>query len=210
VLAGAGAALVLWNALLMEQYRRGAIPRDDTVSFARVAENSADLLATVVGSPVAWPANWIFSARYGLPPDRYDLMVGKYLFFMQNNLGGLIDVGADPAQDAALLADGWGVRAPCGDAVCRSVLGRARLLAALDAPETLDLTVGAAGAGRLRVEVNGAAVAEGALAEGLREVTARVPTGRWRSGLNEVAVLTSPGGSALVDRVLFRRLERAP
>jgi hypothetical protein len=209
VLAAAGAGLVLWNGLLMEQYRRGAIPRDDTVSFARVAENSADLLATAVGSPVAWPANWIFSLRHGLPPDRYDLMVGKYLFFMQNSLGGVIEVGGDGDQDAAVLADGWGVRAPCGDGVCRAVEGRARLFAGLDAPEMLDVAVRASGAGRLRTFVNGIAVGEGPLPEDLADITARVPAGRWHAGLNEVVLETSPGGKALVDRLVFRRLEGA-
>ena len=212
VLAGVGAALALWNVLFMEQYRRGAIPRDDTVSFARVAENSADVFATAFGSPVAWPANWIFSVRHGLPPDRYDLMVGKYLFFMQNNLGGVIDVGADPGLDQALLGEGWGVRTPCAgaaDGVCRPVQGRARLFGALHAPETLDLTVRAAGPGRLRVLVNGVAVAERALAEGLEDVTARVPGARWRSGLNEIALDADPGATAQVDRVVFRRLEDA-
>ena len=71
----AGAGLVLWNGLLMEQYRRGVIPRDDTVSFARVAENSADLLASAVGSPVAWPANWIFAAGRDLPAARYEILL---------------------------------------------------------------------------------------------------------------------------------------
>jgi hypothetical protein len=197
----------------MEQYRRGAIPRDDTVSFARVAFNGADVLAAAVGSPVAWPANWIFSLRHGLPPDRYDLMVGKYLFFMQNNLGGVIDVGADPGLDQALLGEGWGVRTPCAgavDGVCRPVEGRARLFAALDAPETLDVTVRAGGPGRVRVLVNGAAVAERALAAGLEDVTARVPGARWRSGLNEVAIEADAGATAAVDRLVFRRLEDAP
>jgi hypothetical protein len=213
VLAAGGAALVLWNVLFMEQYRRGAIPRDDTVSFARVAFNGADVLAAAVGSPVAWPANWIFSLRHGLPPDRYDLMVGKYLFFMQNNLGGVIDVGADPGLDQALLGEGWGVRTPCAgavDGVCRPVEGRARLFAALDAPETLDVTVRAGGPGRVRVLVNGAAVAERALAAGLEDVTARVPGARWRSGLNEVAIEADAGATAAVDRLVFRRLEDAP
>jgi hypothetical protein len=211
VLAGGGAALVLWNALFMEQYRRGAIPRDDTVSFARVAGNSADIFATAFGSPVAWPANWIFSARHGLPPDRYDLMAGKYLFFMQNNLGGVIDVGADPGLDQALLGEGWGVRTPCagdGAAVCRPVEGRARLFASLDAPETLDVTVRAGGPGLLRVLVNGTAVAERALPDGLEELTARVPRARWRPGLNELALETA--AAVQVDRVVFRRLEGAP
>lgn len=213
VLAGGGAALVLWNVLFMEQYRRGAIPRDDTVSLARVAFNSADVFSTAFGSPVAWPANWIFSLRHGLPPDRYDLMVGKYLFFMQNNLGGVIDVGADLGLDQALLGEGWGVRTPCAGAVdgaCRPVEGRARVFAALHAAETLDLTVRAGGTGRLRVLVNGVAVAERTLADGLEDVTARVPGARWRSGLNEVALEADAGATAAVDRLVFRRMEDAP
>jgi hypothetical protein len=212
VLAAGGAVLALWNVLFMEQYRRGAIPRDDTVSFPRVAQNSADVFTSTLGSPVAWPANWIFALRHRLPADRYDLMVGKYLFFMQNNLGGVIDVGADPATDEALLAGGWGVRTPCGGGaeVCRAVEGRARLLAALAEPEPLDLIVRAAGAGRLRVAVNGALVAEGALQDGLADVAAAVPGARWRTGLNEVALETTAGGGAQVDRVVFRRPGRQP
>jgi hypothetical protein len=213
VLAGGGAALALWNVLFMEQYRRGAIPRDDTVSFARVAGNSADVFASAFGSPVAWPANWIFALRHGLPPDRYDLMVGKYLFFMQNNLGGVIDVGADPGLDQALLGEGWGVRMPCAggaDGVCRPLEGRARLFGALEAAETLDLAVRAAGPGRLRVLVNDAAVAEQVLTAELEDVTARVPAARWRPGLNEIALETDAGASAQVDRIVFRRLESGP
>ena len=124
-------------------------------------------------------------------------------------------MGADVGLDQALLAEGWGVRAPCGgagegDSVCRAVEGRARLFAALEAPETLDLTVRAAGAGSLRVAVNGAAVAERALQEGLLDVTARVPGGRWRAGLNEITLQLAPDGAAQVDRVVFVRPERAP
>jgi hypothetical protein len=138
-------------------------------------------------------------------------MVGKYLFFMQNNLDGVIDVGADPGLDEALLGEGWGVRAACGgDAVCRPVQGRARLFAPLDAPEPLRVAVRAAGTGRLRITVNGTAVAEGALQDGLAEVTAQVPRARWRAGLNEVGLETTPGGVAQVDRVVFLRPEPGP
>ena len=213
VLAAGGAVLVLWNGLFMEQYRRGTIPRDDTLSFPRVAEGSADLFATALGSPVAWPANWLFALRHGLPPDRYDLMVGKYLFFMQNNLGGVVDIGADPSLDQALLGEGWGVRTACAgssDGMCRPLEGRARLFGALDAPEMLDLTVRAAGPGRLRVAVNAAPVAERMLAEGLQDVTARVPGARWRTGLNEIALQADAGHTVQVDSVILRRVEPSP
>ena len=208
ILATAGGLLCLWNVLFMEQYRRNLVPRDDTVAFPRVVENSAGLLADALGSPPAWPANWIFALQHRLPPERYDLMVGRYLFLRQNNLGGVIDVGDPRADD--LLAEGWSVRVPCGDAVCRRVEGRARLFAPLDAAEDLDLIVRAAGAGTLRLEVEGAPAAELPLTPDLAESRVRVPRERWRAGLNEIALSVSGGGEAMVDRIVFDRRRRAP
>ena len=80
------------------------IPRDDTVSFPGVAENSARLLAGVAGSPIAWPANWIFAARHGLPAARYDLLAGPGRA-RRDGRARAIDVG-DLGRDAALLRRG--------------------------------------------------------------------------------------------------------
>jgi hypothetical protein len=206
LLVAGGAALSLWNFLFMEQYRRNLIPRDDTVSFAGVVENTAGLVADAVGSPVAWPANWIVALRHRVPAPQFDLVVGRYLFLRQNNLGGVIDLG-EPRSDE-LLAEGWGVRTACGDGVCRKVEGRARLFAMLDVPEDLDLVVRASGSGTLTVAVRGVTVAELPLAAGLQELRVRVPRGRWRAGPNEVAFAVSAGGEAAVDRVVFDRRAR--
>jgi hypothetical protein len=203
LLVAGGGALVLWNLLFMEQYRRNLIPRDDTVAFWRVARNNAELLAAGVGTPLAWPANWVFTARHGLPVDQYDLAVGKYLFYRQNNLGGAIDLG-EPRVDPALLGEGWGVRQPCGADLCRALRGRARLFAPLDVPETLDVIVRAAGRGSLRLSVNGAAVGELPLAPGISVRRARVPAPHWRRELNEIVL----EGEALVERVVFERPAR--
>jgi hypothetical protein len=203
VLAAAGAVLAGWNLLFMQQYRRGMIPRDDTVSFAAVAENSAILLAEAAGSPVAWPANWVFARRHDLPPARYDRMVGKYLFYFMNNMGGVIDVG-HPDVDAALLGEGWGARRPCGTEVCREVVGAARLFAPLDVPEALDLTVRVEGEGDMDVVVNGTPVARLPLTPALADLSVRVHAGHWRRNLNEVAFRASSG--ARVERVVFTRV----
>ncbi len=206
VLVAGGTALVVWNLLFMQQYRDNLIPRDATVSFVQVAEQNADMLAGVVGTPLAWPANWIFAVQHRLAPDQYDLMVGKYLFYRQNNLEGVVDLG-DERADPALLGEGWGARQACGDAVCRPLAGRARLFAPLDVPETLDVTVRAAGAGTLALNVNGVRVAELPLTADLAPLRVRVEGGRWRRELNEIALALSPGGHALVDRVDLERLE---
>ena len=207
VLAAGGGALTLWNFLSMEQYRENRIPRDDVVAFSRVVENNADILASLVGSPPAWPANWLFALRHGLAPQKYDLMLGKYLFYRQNNLGGVIDLGDDRA-DPALLGEGFSPRRPCGGAVCREVQGPARLFAPLDVPEDLDVVLRASGSGSLDVAVNGQPVARLPLAPDLQDLRFRVPAAAWRRELNEIALAPSAGGSADVDLLRFERVER--
>jgi hypothetical protein len=197
LLAGAGALLIVWNLLFMEQYRRGMLPRDATVSFPAVAQNNAAVLSELAGSPPAWPANWAFAWRTGLPAERFDLLAGKRL--PADASGGRdIDVGA-LATDAALLLDGWSVRHPCEEAVCRDVEGRARLLAPLEAPGEFTLAVRAAGEGALSAAVNGERLPAQPLAPGL--ATLRFPAGGSWKRLNEVSLAVAPGGRARVDRV---------
>jgi hypothetical protein len=208
VVTTAAALLTLWNFLFMQQYRRNLIPRDDTVAFARVAGNSAALLAQAVGTPLAWPANWVFGARHGLPAARYDLMVGKYLFYRQNNLGGVIDLG-DPSADPALLDDGWSSLRDCGaGARCRALRGQGRVFAPLDVPETLDVAVVARGAGVLRLAVNDVAVAAFPLGAELQVLSVRVPREVWRRELNELRFEVAPGDGASLDKVVFTRVAR--
>ena len=68
------------------------------------ADANAAVLFDRVGAPFAWPANWIFAWRYGLSPQKYDLAVGRYLFYRQNNLEGVIELGE---KDAPFLGNGW-------------------------------------------------------------------------------------------------------
>jgi hypothetical protein len=173
------------------------------VAFWRVARNNAALLASGVGTPLAWPANWLFAAEHGLPVEQYDAMVGKYLFYRQNNLAGVIDLG-DERADPALLGEGWGPQRACGPDVCRELRGRARVFAPLDLPETLELVVRAAGQGSLHLEVNGDSIGELPLAPELAERRVRVPVGHWRRELNEIVL----EGNAAVERLVFERPER--
>jgi hypothetical protein len=197
LLAAAGALLVGWNLLFMEQYRTGGVPRDGTVSFVAVAANNAALLSRLVGSPPAWPANWAFAWRHRLPADRFDLVAGKRLPVSAEGQRD-IDIGDLPL-DTALLLEGWSVRHPCGSATCRAVEGRARLLAPLEATGRFDLAVYASGEGRLSVAVNGVSLGAQALSPGRSAL--RFPAPRPWATLNEVTLTLEPGGRALVDRV---------
>jgi len=203
------AALAAWNALLMAQYRDGRIPRDDTVPFPRVARNAAATVSAAVGSPTAWPANWIFAARHHVTPARYDLLAGIDLFaplvrgrWGPGDLGGVIDVGHLPT-DEALLQRGWSVRHPCGGGECRAVLGMAELLAPIREPRDVDVRLMAAGAGTLTMAVNGVPVLVAPLGADVEAHVVRVPRGRLRRGLNVIVFTMPPGGRALVDRIVF-------
>ena len=201
--AAAVAGLAGWNLLLMAQYENGGVPRDDTVAFERVARNAAAAVSGAVGSPTAWPANWIHAARHDVPPGRYDTLAGVDLFDGAAALAGGIDVG-DAESDAALLDGAWSVRHPCGSGTCRAVEGEARVRVPLRRPRELDLAVTAAGAGTLAVAVNGTPVLDADLDDALAPRRVRVPGARFRSGLNTITLSVAAGGRALVDRVTLR------
>jgi hypothetical protein len=195
------AALAAGNALLMAQYRGGAIPRDDTVSFPRVARNAAAMVSSAVGSPTAWPANWMFAARHHVSAARYDVLAGIDLFGPRG-LGGVIDIGDLPT-DEALLQHGWSVRHPCGAGVCRAVEGTAALLAPIREPRDFDVVLVAEGTGTLTMAVNGVPVLSAPLGGSMPAHFVRLPRGRMRRGLNAIDITIAPGGRALVDRISF-------
>lgn len=195
-----GGLFVLWNLLFMRQYRDEWVPRDDTVSFAQVAEGNARLLAESVGSPPAWPANWLFALRHDLSPARFDLMAGKEL--PERAAGPELDVGRLDLDDA-LLAEGWSVRHACGAGICRAIEGRARLFLPLSGAGFAGLGVAAATEGRLGVRVNGRGLGLLRVAPGADAVLP-VPADLWRRGLNEV-ILEAVPGPVLVDRVWVAR-----
>jgi len=98
------ALAVLWNALLMKQFKTGTIPTEEPISFSRTAQNQIKLLLSRIGYPFSYPANLIFSLRWGMSPDRYDRLMGRYLFYGDGSLGGFIDIGGD---DEDFLGSGW-------------------------------------------------------------------------------------------------------
>jgi hypothetical protein len=136
-IAAAAAALLAWNALLMEQYRSGLIPRTEAVSFDRITRQQAEVYTRPpYFYPFAFPANALFAWRTGLPIDAYDLLGPERL---------------QPSADLELegnagrfLLEGWG--APTGDET-----GSAWWIAA--SPATLVLPLRFPDDRRVRVDV---------------------------------------------------------
>jgi hypothetical protein len=197
--------LVVWNVALMEQVRRGMVPRDDTVAFPRLVGGAARVVADAVGSPPTWPASWLFAWRHGRPAGQYDLLVGRYLFYRQNNMGGHVEVGGPGAEE--MLGEGWGPAQTVDGVRGRAVQGRARLFAGLDVPEDLEVRVRvrAPSGTEVRVSVNGRDTGRFWAEPAWLEARMRATAGFWRRELNDV-VLETGGQGVLVSAVDFVRL----
>ena len=211
VLAAAGGLLVLWNVLFMEQYRRRLLPSDDTVSFAHVTSNSAGLLSRAVGTPFAWPANWIFAKRLQVPPDRWDAIAGRRLFDT-SAATATIELGDDAsifAPDTPLLLEGFGERRTCEQGWCRDLDGQGRLLLPLEDGWRGDLTLRlrARGRGALNLSLNETSTSVAELSETLSDVSLHVPGRSVRAGVNVLSLSVVGGGRATIDRIT---LERGP
>lgn len=208
-LCAAAAPFLLWNTVLVEQVRRGHVPRDDTYAFPRLVGTGAAIFSEAVGSPTTWPASWVFAWRHSRPPGQYDRLVGRYLFYRQNNLGGRVEVGAPG--DEVMLGEGWGpVERQLGFGA-RALRGRARLFAPLDVAEDLDVRprLTAPEGTEVTVEVNGREVGRVWAGPAWDTPSLRVVAPFWRRELNEVA-LRPAGDGVRVDVVDFARVPRAP
>jgi hypothetical protein len=174
------------------------------IAFAEAAGAGAARVSRALGSPPSWPASWAFAARHRLPPGQYDLLVGRYLFYRQNNLRGRVELGG--AGDEALRGEGWGAAGAWHGREGRAITGRARILAPLDVPEDLALEVHARAAAptRVRVSVNGAPA--GAFTAAPEWGAHRLHAGRalWRRDLNDV-VLDGGGATVWIDALQLTR-----
>jgi hypothetical protein len=205
-LVGLGCLLVLWNSLFAEQYRRRDIPSDDTVSFSQVASGSASLVSRFTGTPWAWPANWIFAARFDVKPDRWDAAAGRDLFTGPGAQAGTIEIGDDSvfSADRALCLDGFGVTRTCEKGACRDLDGVGRILLPLGQPTGGDLVIRARvrGEGDLKMSFNDSATAVSRLETELTDVTLRVPARLVRPGFSVLSLsVGGPADKGTLDRV---------
>jgi Dolichyl-phosphate-mannose-protein mannosyltransferase len=183
---------VTWNLGVLAQVRRGAVDAD-RAAFHSLAGGAASAWADVAGSPPTWPASWVFAWRERRPASQYDRAVGQYLFYRQNNLGGRIDLGA---ADDSLLGEGWGPRQEIDGRACRVPASDARVLAPLDVPEDLELTLSAvspSGSRPVRIAVNGQDAGELPVSPSWAPSVLRIPAARWRREINDVVLR---GGAA--------------
>jgi hypothetical protein len=186
---------VFWNVAASEALRRGGIDAPTAPAFSRMAGGAARVVSDAVGFPTTWPASWFFAWRHGLPPSRYDLMVGRYLFYRQNGLGPRLDLAA-PAVEP-FLDGAWGAPRAVQGVVARCLRGKGRLFAPLDVPEDLELRFEVAapsGPQEAAVLVNGRDAGRLPAGAGWSRSSFRVGSDFWRRELNEIVL--APAGEA--------------
>ena len=177
------------------------------VALAEVVFAGADTVAGAAGSPPSWPASWFFAVRHRRPPGQYDRLVGRYLFYRQNNLQGRVGMADD-----ALLGEGWSAPTEREGRAARAIAGgRARVLAPLDVPEDIAVDVAAAADPpvAVRVLVNGAPA--GSFDAGPAWGVHRVAAARaaWRNDLNDVVLEPAAPGRVWVGELQFLRVGAA-
>ena len=208
VVAVAAVLLVVWNLLFMEQYRRRFLPSDETVSFSRVSANNAALLSQFVGTPMAWPANWLAAHLLDIPLQAWDAASSRDIFRGNDARNATIEFGDDPtilAPDKALMLEGFRTRRTCGSGWCRDLDERGRIVfpirAASSDPFTIALRV--RGEGTLSASLDGAATRVRELGEEFVDFTLVVPGSALPPGLHIVSLQTT--GRATIDRISFSR-----
>jgi hypothetical protein len=198
--------LVVWNVCDVVLARTGGLSRVEPVSLTDQVRLSAELVTRHVGSPPTWPASWVFALGRGGAPDKYDVVVGRYLFYRQNNLGGRIDIGERVGDE--MLGEGWGAARVDSGVSLRAVGGRARLFAPLDVPEALTIRVRLRGptvppcALALRVNATDVGQVQASREWSTREY--RTPRSAWRRETNDVWLETH-GCGVEVDVLDFQR-----
>jgi hypothetical protein len=212
-LAPIALVVVAWNALLMTQYQRQLIPRDEAVRFDVMARQQAELaVRPPLFYPFAFPANVIFAWREGLPVDRYDLLgsepLRREMYLPLNDWG------------ERFLLEGWTNGAGDAFGSAHFLTGAAgTILVPLDVPAdvafAVDVEARAAGeprgsATRLDVALNGRSFGDIALEIGAAAPTRRAfvaPAGAklWRHGYNRVTI-SRPADAAPSTRFIVYAL----
>ena len=184
---------LLWNAMLMGVYFRGAVPRDGPASFRQVAADGIELVYSRTGYPPSWPAAW----RQGRVWSAYDLAGSLSL---ANN----VDIRMGDT-DALYLGRGWSLPNRGRDHTSRSVLeGQAELFVALKEPAPYTITLDGRPGSRAELLLNGATLGEAKLdLSGRFEVS--VPGERIVSGVNTVIFITQRRNPFELSRVRWMR-----
>ena len=208
--------LVAWNVTLMAKYHAGAIPRDETLTWADVLGPRLGVVARPpLFYPFSFPANVWFAWREGLPAARYDLLgsepLRQEMYLPLNDWGARFLVDPDAWENAG--GDAFGSRHFLRAA-------SATIVVPLDIPAaaamTLDVEARADGPARdsvdrvtsLDVALNGRTIGAVPLVIGTTQPARQafvLPAGSrvWRRGYNRVTISKPPNVPSSTQFLVF-------
>jgi hypothetical protein len=205
--ASLAAVLAAWSVGLAVHANGGVA---EPSSFEVLTRAEATAIAGGVGSPPTWPASWIFAWQQRRPAAQYDRLVGRYLFYRQNNMKGRVDLG-QPGDDV-MLGEGWGPPEVHAGVAARRTQGPARLFAPLDDAEDLGVRVRTAsleGDTEVAVLVNGQEAGRYTAPASWNEHEVFAPAALWHRELNDVVLVAKEPG-VVIDQVNFIREPQHP
>ena len=185
------------NVSVSHLVQEGRVRQDTTVRFMDVGREAIEDFYTSLGHPPAWPVNWLFAARHGVSPDRFDDFCGRVPSSRVR-----LQPGSEEARSA--LAAGWSFEREPSPTLWATGREATMLFSLAPAGGGWRMSGRAAGApapeGRpqtIEVVVNGRL--GGRLSLGARPTswTLDMPAASWKPGLNEVrfeAAWTLPRG----------------
>ncbi|MCU0242621.1 MAG: hypothetical protein MUF51_09395, partial [Vicinamibacteria bacterium] len=198
---------IVWQATHTLTYIDDPLAAATRRSFPARVQAQTQTFVAHAGSPPTWPASWFFAWRFQRPAMQYDLLVGRYLFYRQNNMNGHIELGA--VRDEVMLGEGWGPSEQRDRVDFRRVAGAARLFAPLDIAQPMEirLRVLAEQPASAAIRVNGREV--GRIQPATEWVDCRVvaDASYWQRELNEITIHME-SGEMQVDSVDFVRVEK--
>jgi hypothetical protein len=201
----AGLALVIWNLLLMAEYRDGSVPRDDTVAFVDLAAGAAREATRLAGPPLSWPGNWLAASSYGVPFQRFDSLAALDLFGSPDARQATLTL-AD-GRLSPLLLEGWGSPRLHSGRLVRRMTERARMLVPMRCAEPLDVVIVAAGNGPQTLSINDARMSGWMLDDVFRERRARVRPALWRCPMSTITIEGAASGEAWIESLVLIRRE---
>lgn len=126
-------SLAMQDDFLHGRLRRG-VPQPLAPAYARAFGRPLHGVLEAVGTPGSWPASWIFAARTGAPPGRYDLATGWALVRARGDAKGYDRLWID---DPRWALAGLGPVHARGEHRARTVEGRATIGVPLRRPMAL-------------------------------------------------------------------------
>jgi hypothetical protein len=138
--------------LLEGRLARG-VPQPLAPAWSRAFGVPLDGVLVAIGTPGSWPASWVFAARTGAPPGRYDLTAGWALVRARGDAKGYERLWVD---DPRWALYGLGPVHARGDHRARAIEGRATLAVPLRLPLPLAARLRAFAAEPCTLEVDAA------------------------------------------------------